>query len=804
MSNVSDHILQQRNKLVIEFDRNVQEVEVLNQRFKSLMEAPGEQVGRFKQAYADMCAGMSRARYQKAWEASRSRSTMLEPLSAGAKSRFNTRLLAWCLIALAFFGVYWVLRFIGLSIWAGPFALIPTVMVYRSWRDKARTRYAERDSQADRDALGQLAQYVPCLTHFSPLPSGSDNFPYSAITIKAGGVDPQGNNWNLNKATYGELFGVSFLTFYAPAAPDATALMLRLQAPAGKPEIIDVKDAQTGRFKPVREDLLALARAHADELVRSVAPLSAMLDSRSDLLRKQAMLRAKLDSLDNQEQAWSKVAVSRPVLDEILLQIDLFRHGGAGAPRGLLLFGPPGTGKTSIARNLASSSGCGFMSVSAADLKGQHQGHTGPKVAAAWKEARAKAPCVMFIDECEGIFGSRGGGDGVNFNDELVQAFLAEWDGMNSVPGQVFVVGATNRREGLDTAIVSRFNHLTEIPLPDAGLRARILALEFKKCAIELPVTEAMAKETAGMSGRDLQNIVVRFQSAAFTGQLDQAAFSKVVKSVRGKASTLTDHVTWDQVILPEAVKRKLQALANKIKRAEEYMQRGLPVPKNLLLYGPPGTGKTQIARALASESGIAFLAVSTAEVKGRHIGESGARIKALFERARTQAPCLLFIDEIDVVTGSRGQSDSFTQEIIGQLLQEMDGIGSREGAGKVFILGATNCLDSIDPAVLSRFADKEEIGLPTAEARAAILRVLLANKPLGFELDASLEQLAGMTDGCSGRDLASLVNSAANSAMERADAAGLEIDEVRIELDDLNAAVPLRKSPLLAAVGQG
>lgn len=801
MSNVSDHIVQQRNKLSAALKENEQELGVIDRFIKGLLGPSGAQISQFKQAYVAMCADKRRARYQQAWEASRGRSTTLEPLAAGANSRFNTRLLAWSLIALTFFGTYWVLRFIGMSILSGPIALVPAVIVYRAWRHKARTRYAECDSQRDLDALDQLAQYQPSLTYFSPIPSGEENFPYSAITVKPDGAEPRANNWNLPKANYGDLFGASFLTFLAPAESDKTAMMLRLLAPAGAPEMLDIKDAHNNRFKPIREELLALAHAHGSDLVRSVTPLSDVLDTRRTLLGKQAMLKAKLESLASQEQAWSQVAVSRPVLDEILMQIDLFRHGGAGAPRGLLLFGPPGTGKTSIARNLATSSGCDFINVKPADLKGRYQGHTAPKVEAVWKEARAKAPCVMFIDECEGIFGSRSGGDGVNFNDELVQAFLAEWDGMNPEPGKVFVVGATNRREGLDTAIVSRFNQLIEIPLPDAGLRARILALEFKKCAIALPVTEAMAKETAGMSGRDLQNIVVRFQSAAYSGQLDAAAFSKVVKAVRGKASTLTDHVSWDEVILPEAVKRKLQSLANKIKRAEEYMQRGLPVPKNLLLYGPPGTGKTQIARALASESGIAFLAVSTAEVKGRSIGESGARIKDLFARARTQAPCLVFIDEIDVVTGSRGQSDSFTQEIIGQLLQEMDGIGSREGAGKVFILGATNFLDSIDPAVLSRFVEKEEIGLPTLEARAAILRVLLANKPLGFELDASLEQLAGMTAGFSGRDLASLVNSAANSAMERADAAGLDIDQVRIELDDL--APPARKSPLLAAVGQ-
>ncbi|MEO6017544.1 MAG: ATP-binding protein, partial [Polaromonas sp.] len=166
---------------------------------------------------------------------------------------------------------------------------------------------------------------------------------------------------------------------------------------------------------------------------------------------------------------------------------------------------------------------------------------------------------------------------------------------------------------------------------------------------------------------------------------------------------------------------------------------------------------------------------------------DSGKRVKQMFEKARAQAPCLLFIDEIDIVTGSRGQSDSFSQEIVGQLLQEMDGINSRASSGQVFVIGATNCRDDMDPAVLSRFSDQQEIGLPDLEARMAILEVMLMNKPLGFDSAITIPKIAASTEGFSGRDLGSLVSAAANQAMQRADEMGHDIEDIKIEEVDFS-----------------
>ena len=155
----------------------------------------------------------------------------------------------------------------------------------------------------------------------------------------------------------------------------------------------------------------------------------------------------------------------------------------------------------------------------------------------------------------------------------------------------------------------------------------------------------------------------------------------------------------------------------------------------------------------MANESGLSFIGATTADLKGQYTGESGQRVKDVFERARSQAPCILFIDELDIVAPMRGsESDAFTKEIVGQLLQELDGIKAQEG--DVFVLAASNLPESIDAAVLSRFNRRVEIALPDAAARAAILQVLLANKPLGFDLQAGCDSLTAQCEGMSGRDL--------------------------------------------------
>ena len=700
---------------------------------------------------------------------------------------------AWFLVLAVFSLLMFVLPAWGLAsllLAAGGAAFI-----YWQFFNRARAEFARQTSMQSVAALALVGSYRPAVIQLGKTPSGNKDFPYHCVQVSFAGKSFDGAR-SFNSKVYGDMFGATLIGFVSDTMANGVDFWIKLPEDGQALRWIDLSDKaqETARFELVGPALEELLRQRSTALAQTMHAMSAHAASRRAADGELAILKARMQTLSSQEAAWRNVAVNRDALDQIVIQIELFKLGRAGAPKGMLLYGPPGTGKTSIARNLADSSGCQFVAVNLADLKGQFQGHTAPAVVNIWKKARSKAPCILFIDECEGILGTRSersaSGHNVNFDNELVETFLAEWDGMNSSAGQVFVVGATNRRENLDSAIVSRFNQMIEIGLPDVQSRKRILDLEFGKRNIAMPVTEKMAKETAGMSGRDLSNLATSFQGATLLDEPSETMFTGIVKQTRGKASTMTDGVRWDQVVLPARVKTKLEGLARKIKRAEEYQKAGFPVPKSLLLYGPPGTGKTQIARALATESGLAFQAVTTSEVKGSHIGESGKRMRQIFETARGQAPCLLFIDEIDIVTARRGEGDSYSQEIIGQLLQEMDGVKSRAGAGFVFLLAATNCVEKIDEAVLSRFGEKEEIGLPDTDARADILEVLLGNKPLGFALPAILPKLAAATEGMSGRDLNSLVSVAANHAMHRADLEGLEIEDIRILESDFVGSV--------------
>ncbi|HTF68618.1 MAG TPA: ATP-binding protein [Edaphobacter sp.] len=195
---------------------------------------------------------------------------------------------------------------------------------------------------------------------------------------------------------------------------------------------------------------------------------------------------------------------------------------------------------------------------------------------------------------------------------------------------------------------------------------------------------------------------------------------------------------------------------------------------KPLLLEGPAGSGKTQIARTLANESGLGFLAATTADVKANFLGQSGNRVKQLFERARANAPVILFLDELDIIAPARtGGNDALTDEIVGQLLQELDGIQSRDS--EVFLLAATNHAEQIDRAVLSRFQERLAIPLPDLDGRERLLTVLLQKKRLSFSLEEGSHTLAAMSEGkgMSGRDLKSWVSRAERKALPRAIVAG-------------------------------
>ena len=486
------------------------------------------------------------------------------------------------------------------------------------------------------------------------------------------------------------------------------------------------------------------------------------------------------------DAVWQNIMLAAPLKQELIQLAQHFAQQSAAASRGLLLYGPPGTGKTLIAKKLAATIQCAFFALNLAELKAGYIGQSGQQVKELWQKALSEPQAVIFIDECESVFGRRGSASSDSFTEEIVQTFLSEWDGFNK-QRTVWVVGATNRRDLIDEAIRSRFGEEVAIELPKGPQRLAILAKELREKGINDQLPPEAEELTQGMSRRDLENIAGRLaRQHRSDDPIPPALLEKVLGKKRKQGSTVTDaSATWDKLVLPPSTMKSLKHTAYVLAHAESFAQQNIAVPRGILLYGPPGTGKTQIARTIAQESSLAFIGVSTTDLKANFVGQSANKVRELFERARSMSPCILFIDELDIVAPPREQSahDSFNKEIVGQLLQELDGIKSSSQA--VFLLAATNHLDGIDTALLSRFPTRLAIDLPDQAARLAIIKTLLSTKPhqLG---EHEYVRLAEQSDGHSGRDLRNWCDLAEQSAVARAIERD-QIDQVKITFNDFS-----------------
>lgn len=648
-----------------------------------------------------------------------------------------------------------------------------------------RRRASLQLSQAERDSVRSFELLAPTLIAFDKEPSSDPQYQYR-VTV-APGVnedDPLTETYRVNKE-YGSQFGATCVGLRG--GDGKVILVSRMPADGFAQSVIPFNGFQTSdpnwpTWSMLASDLAARCVSHGTTIRDFAGRLDALQGDASQM----RLIQQRIDTLTGQERDWADVALPAETLDSILRLVDAFKSGRP--VKGILLHGAPGTGKTLIARKLAQHSGCNFVAIGVSDLKGQHIGQTGPRVREVWEKCRKASPTILFIDECESVFAARGSSDSDSFSEELVQTFLAEWDGFNQSAGQVFVIGATNQRERLDNAIMSRFTESIEVTTPDAAGRRKILSAEIAKAKMRCEVTDDLVLETAGMSGRDLHTLVAKVVANHLDGDVGPGAFLAEVRKLRGKQSTSVERLGWDSLVLPESDLAEFKSLGRELVHAEDLRKLGASVPRGILLYGPPGTGKTQVARVLASESGLAFLAASSGELKASYIGQSGSKVKLLFEKARAQAPCILFLDEIDTVATARGGGDSFTTEIVSQLLQELDGVATK--AGRVFLLAASNHPDNIDSALLSRFERKIRIGLPDEKARAAILGLQLAGKPMAFETESACSEIARRTEGKSGRDLQSLVTTAMRKAVQRAMEKHDDPRKFQLTLDDLQSSL--------------
>jgi SpoVK/Ycf46/Vps4 family AAA+-type ATPase len=470
------------------------------------------------------------------------------------------------------------------------------------------------------------------------------------------------------------------------------------------------------------------------------------------------------------DKLWAGIVLKPEIKNAILAKIKSFNRGDKTAPAGLLLYGPPGTGKSEIANLIAKSTGSYPLNLVGSDMKKGFQGQSGQATAGIWEQALAHVPCIMFIDECDAVFQSIRSVETDQFVKDIVEQFKASWQPAK-VRGKVWVVGATNHKELIDEAILSRFGDMIEIPTPDAPQRRQILQLEMKKAERDWPVPEFVGEDTSSYSGRDLVSLIAEVCTVMGDqpGPPSDQVWKNAVKRFVGSTSDAVDpDAHWGTLVVSDTTMRKLKSVCTKLQNFALLQKQGIEMPTGILLYGPPGTGKTRIASTLANESGVGFVSAKPADLKGAYLGHSGPKVIATLARARTKAPCILFIDEIDTVTSQSGVGDQINGEIIGTFKAELGGI-TPTGDKPVFLVAAANHPETMDEAVLSRFTERILIPNPNEQQRCQLLKILLAKPKKDFDVDAVAAEIAARVGEVSGRDLKNLVKRAFDEAVDRA-----------------------------------
>lgn len=499
----------------------------------------------------------------------------------------------------------------------------------------------------------------------------------------------------------------------------------------------------------------------------------------------------------------------REMIELPLRYPEVFERLGIDPPKGVLLHGPPGCGKTLIARAVAHETSAHFLHVNGPEIIDKWYGASEAHLRGFFEEARRHAPAIIFVDEIDAIAPKREEMSGDRQVERRVVAqLLALMDGLES-RGHVIVVAATNIPNTLDPALrrPGRFDREIAIGVPDKDGRREILDIHSRGMPLrqaqdrlladdpsagsgQVVDMERLAAITHGFVGADLEALCreaamsalrrlmpdIDFAQAhipyeklmAMEVTMDDflAALAEVEPSAIREVFTEVPEVGWDDIGGLEEIKRLLMETVEwPLQYGSLFAHVHTTPPKGILLYGPPGTGKTLLAKAVAKESEANFISVKGPELLSKWVGESEKGVREVFKKAKQASPCIIFFDELDALAPSRGAgSDSHvTERVVSQFLAEMDGIEELKG---VVVLAATNRLDIVDPALLrpGRFDVLVELPMPDREARLAIFQVHTRGQPLAPDVD--LVELAECTEGLVGADIEGLCRQAAMLAI--------------------------------------
>ncbi len=493
----------------------------------------------------------------------------------------------------------------------------------------------------------------------------------------------------------------------------------------------------------------------------------------------------------------------------------LFEKLGIEPPKGVLLYGAPGTGKTLLAKAVANESDANFISISGPELVSKFVGESEEKLREIFKSANEKAPSIIFMDEIDAIAPKRE--ESTNeVERRMVSQLLTLMDGMGQ-RGQVIVVAATNRPDAIDPALrrPGRFDREIEIGVPNRDARKTILQIHTRNMPLtEVVKIDELASITHGYTGADLNALVREAAMSRLRAEMPkiadkQSVPAEILESLKVSRDNFMEalrniqpsalrevfverhNVHWSDIGALESIKEELRAtIEYPLKHPEKFEKMGIRPIKGLLLVGPPGVGKTLIAKAVATERESNFISIKGPEVLSKYVGDSEKTVREIFRKARLASPCIIFIDEIDSITRSRGGDASDSQvsaRVVDTLLTEMDGLQELKN---VVVLAATNRPEDMDPALLrpGRFDRILEIPMPDYEARLKIFNIHTKKMPLDKDVD--LEQLAQLTESYTGAEIENLCREAGMNAV-RHDRDVVSAEDFSYSLQEVKPAIP-------------